>query len=279
MPSLYDGVDQLICDAFRIQDRQHLKRKSLKLEPLSDWEASRLVQALFDKIAENAPTRPRSASNQLWRSAREAKISDHNRSLEKMLEKSVAVLATQGHMPGWFNQCPVATGVVDPYADGGRRVDLVNLTGDTLRLIELKWHSDTPVSAFLEVLEYGLAYLLARNRRHEFNLDGHTLMQDHVDMVRLEVVGPRAFFAGSDHAELFAAMDKALRKLAAEQSNEISMSLDALVFPAWFDRVPFGSGKEVKEKCGSRVLTDEGRRVCEAFEQLASSENPSKQPP
>ena len=106
MPSLYDGFDQLICDAFRIQDRQHLKRKSLKLEPLSDWEASRLVQALFDKVAENAPTRPRFASNQLWRSTREAKISDNNRSLEKMLEKSVAVLATKGTCRGGSTNVP-----------------------------------------------------------------------------------------------------------------------------------------------------------------------------
>lgn len=271
MPSLFDGTDRLICNALRIQDRQHLKRTSLKLDRLSDWAASRLVQALYDKIVENSPNIPRSASNELWRSTCEVKISDHNRSLEKMLEKSVALLARQGHMPGWFNQCPVATGIVDPYADGGRRIDLVNLSEGTLHLIELKWHSDTPVFALFEVLEYGLAYLLARNRRRQFNLDQQVLMQDRVDIVQLEVVGPPTFFANGDHTEVFAAIDKALRRLAAEQSNEISMSLDALIFPAWFDRLPFRSGKEVTAKCGTRALTDEGRQVCRAFEQLASA--------
>lgn len=153
----------------------------------------------------------------------------------------------------------------------------MHLADQTARLVELKWHSDTPVSALFEVLEYGLAYLLARIRRLEFDLGGQALMQDRVTEVRLEVVGPRAFYAVGHNPQLFKAIDKALRQLVAERSDEISMSLDALAFPPWFDRVPFESGKEVKDKCATSVFTDEGRRVCEAFEQLTSA--PSSRSP
>ena len=40
MPSLFAGTGSLICDALRIQDRQHLKRKTLTIEPepVNDFE-------------------------------------------------------------------------------------------------------------------------------------------------------------------------------------------------------------------------------------------------
>ena len=191
-----------------------------------------------------------------------------NQSPEKMLEKSVAILADQQHMRDWFNQCPVATGIADPYADGGRRIDLVQLSGRAVRLVELKWNSDTPVYALFEVLEYGLAYLLARIRRRDFGLSTQPLMLDRVDQVRLEVVGPQAFFHNRvrHQLEFFPSMDKALASFAAAQSDgALSMSLRALSFPAWFDRVPFASGQEVKEKCANPCVdlrrAQDSRRV------------------
>ena len=269
MPRLFAGTGSLNCDALRIQDRQHLKRKTLTIEPLSDAAAIRLVKGLFERIAVNSPDRPRSPSSELWRCTREMEIGLKNQNLEKMLEKSVAILADQQHMRGWFNQCPVATGIADPSADGGCRVDLVHLSGRAVRLVELKWKSHTPVYALFEVLEYGLAYLLARLRRRDFGLDTQPLMLDRVDQVRLEVVGPQAFFHNGVQLEFFAPIDKALASFAAAQSDgALSMSLHALSFPAWFDRVPFASGQEVKEKCANPALTDEGRSIRDAFDQL-----------
>ena len=175
-------------------------------------------------------------------------------------------------MPGWFNQCPVATGIADPHADGKRSVDLVHLSDHTLRLVELKWNGhDRPPLALFEVVEYGLAYLLARLHRRELGLEARPLMQDFVHHVRLEVVAPRAFFAGSGHRDLFSRMHNALARFAKMQTNgEWSMSLHPLAFPDSFDAVPFASGKAVKEEvCTRHTLSPEGRAVRDAFANLA----------
>ena len=157
MPSLFAGTDRLICDALDIAERDHLRRKTQDLQPLSDEAAFRLVQRLYCQIAGNYPGRVRSPSKELWRWTRATDLGDGNRTPEKMLEKAVAMLAGQAHMPDWANQCPVATGIADPSADGNRRVDLAHLASGTLRLVELKWESHTPAFALFEVLEYGLA--------------------------------------------------------------------------------------------------------------------------
>ena len=275
MPSLFAGTDPLICDALRIEDRKHLNYKSAKLEPLSDEIAFRLVQRLYGRIDHNFPGQARSPSEKLWRCRHATAIDDDNPRPETRLEKAVAILAHQGYMPGWFNQCPVATGIADPHADGKRSVDLVHLCGPTLRLVELKWprrarNRDTPPFALFEVLEYGLAYLLARMHKRELRLEARLLMQDSVHHVRLEVVAPRAFWAGTSHRDLFSPMHNALARFAKAQTNgDWSMSLHTLVFPDCFDTVPFDSGKAVREVCTRRPLSPEGHAVCDAFANLA----------
>ena len=48
------------------------------------------------------------------------------------------------------------------------------------------------------------------------------------------------------------------------------MSLDALAFPAWFDRPPFHDGAEVRHACDRPDLTSTGREIVEAFDGLTS---------
>ena len=273
MPSLFAGTDPLICHALRIKDRKHLNHKSAELEPLSDKTAFLLVKQLYNRIAENLQGQARPPSDKLWSCRRATCIRDDNTSPEKTLEKAVAILALQGHVPHWFNQCPVATGIVDPHADGKRSVDLVHLCGHMLRLVELKWwskrRSDTLPFALFEVLEYGLAYLLARMHKSELGLEARCLMQDSVQLVRLEVVAQCEFFRrNSRHRDLFSRMRNALAGFAkAQTSGEWSMSLHALVFPDAF--VPFASGRAVNEACAPGRLSPKGREVRDAFANLA----------
>lgn len=46
------------------------------------------------------------------------------------------------------------------------------------------------------------------------------------------------------------------------------MSLNALAFPAWFDRLPFSVGTEVHDSCHRLELTETGREIIEAFDGL-----------
>lgn len=273
MPSLFAGTDPLICDALCIDARERLKRKSTRLELLSDETAFRLVQRLYGRIDDNFAGEVRSPSEQLWCCRRATDICDYNPRPETMLEKAVAILAHQGHMPGWFNQCPVATGIADPSADRKRSVDLVHLCGPTLRLVELKWKNYTLPFALFEVLEYGLAYLLARLHKRALGLETRPLMQDSVRHVRLEVVAPRAFFAGTGHRDLVFRMHNALARFAKAQTNgDWSMSLHTPAFPEDFEAVPFASGKAVREVCARPTLSPGGRAVRDAFANLATLE-------
>ena len=267
MPSLFAGTDELICDRLGIQRRAQLSERSPRVAPLSDEDTILLVNDLYERMAGNAPVQPQSRSEMLWRCRRATDIADQNRSDETMLEKAVAILADQGHMPGWFNQCPVASGVSDASSDRKRAVDLVHVSGDAARLVELKWASNMPVHALFQILEYGLAYVLARLRKNELGLDGLPLMQArHVD---LDVVGPVRFFAPDNGSELFARIDKALAKFAETCSGGAwSMSLGARVFPGDFNRAPFEDGRAVKERCTTTSLTEEGRMVRDAFDNL-----------
>ena len=86
------------------------------------------MNGLYGRMAGNARAGTQRRSEQLWQCRRATDIADHNRSQEIILEKAVANLAEQGHMPGWFNQCPVASGIADPHEDKRRAVDLVHLS-------------------------------------------------------------------------------------------------------------------------------------------------------
>ena len=46
-------------------------------------------------------------------------------------------------------------------------------------------------------------------------------------------------------------------------------SSSALAFPEEFDRIPFENGQDVREKCDTNKLSDEGRMVRDAFARLA----------
>ena len=267
MPSLFSGADRLICRALGIDNRRQLDDQTLRLEPLSEERASCLVNRLYDQIMSNASGRIAARSEQLWQCRRAPDIADHNCSPEILLEKAVAQLAHKGHMRRWYNQCPAASGISDPHSDRRRAVDLVHLTGETARLVELKWASNTPAHALFQLLEYGLAYSFARFHMVELGLDDRPLMR--VRHVGLEVVAPCTYFSPGGWPDLFVRLDKALVGFVqARSGNAWSMSLRALSFPRNFNRVPFADGRDVNAKCRTCTLTDEGRIILDAFSGL-----------
>ena len=269
MPSLFDGTDQLICDVIGINGRNRLNHKTLPYIPLTDKKAYCLVNRLYKQMEANFPGKLVSQSEKLWCCRRETEIRDDNRNPETLLEKAVAMLADEDLMPGWFNQCPVASGIVDPRKDRRRAVDLIHLSDGKARLIELKWTSDTPVHALFQILEYGVAYVFARLHMRKFQLEKRQLMD--IDQIGLEVVGSREFFMKQTRSDFFAVMDKAVSKFAAEKTGgALSMSLGAFSFPKEFYRLPFENGGEVKEKCRNGSLSEEGATVRDAFSGLVS---------
>ena len=66
---------------------------------------------------------PSSTSERLWELRRATDMASHNPSDETMLEKAVVMLAANGHLHGWFNQCPTASGIGDPSRNRHSNVD------------------------------------------------------------------------------------------------------------------------------------------------------------
>ena len=227
---------------------------------------------IYDVIERNYPGSPISRSRELWKLRRACDICAHNVSPEKMLEKAVAMLGESCHMPKWFNQCPVASGIVGSKSNRKNAVDLVHWseTSGHARLIELKWESDNPPYARREILRYGVAYLFCRVHKDDLPLQGkfyRPLMDAH--SVALEVVAPSRFYVGHNEKDRFARFSRSLEDLASSKTGgTLSMSLNAFAFPEEFNQVPFNSGQHVKEKCLTEKLSSEGQMVRDAFSQL-----------
>ena len=228
------------------------------------------IAEILNQMDANIP-HPSSNSGSLWKLRRATNICSHNTSQEKMLERAVAMLAEKGHMPGWFNECPIASGIASTSADKRSCVDLVHWTrsGMRARLVELKWDSDSPSEAVRQILSYGAAYLFCREHRNRLPV-GRGSVMDACD-ISLQVTAPAGYYTepGLRHC-LSRARENLARFDIGSRIDGLSMSLDVLAFPEWFDRLPFANGEQVRAECGTAKLTEAGRKVRDAFDGLAS---------
>ena len=173
------------------------------------------IGEILRRMDKNCP-KPGSTSGKLWKLRRETDISSHNSAPETMLEKSVSMLAQNGHMQGWFNQCPTASGIGGPNRNRHSNVDLVRWkeADASAWLVELKWGSNTPCEAIQQVLRYGAAYLYCRKHRGELPVKDRPIMD--VRHIALCVLAPaRFYFNDPELANCFKKAQKGLRKLNA----------------------------------------------------------------
>ena len=226
------------------------------------------ISEIYEKLERNCPT-PSTKSKSLWELRRACEVASHNKRTETLLEKAVANLAYNGHMPGWYNQCPTASGIGDSSRYRHMNVDLVHWdrSSDRARLIELKVGSDDPRSALWQVLQYGAVYAFCRAYKGRLPL-GRDLRMGMMEAVHvsLEVVAPRCFYAGHDEAARVVRMQAHLDKFCRSRMDGASMSVRALAFPGKLPTLE--NGQAVKTLFGGGSLTDEGKRLREAFHGL-----------
>lgn len=227
------------------------------------------IGEIYRLMQENCPN-PWSHSEWLWKLRRATHISDHSERQETMLEKAVAMLAKNNHLPGWYNQCPAASGIGDSSRNRGSRIDLVHWseTDKQARLIELKWYSDSPYEAVQQILRYGAAYAFCRWHKSKLRVQDREIM--HARHVSLQVAAP-APYSNSVPLDCLSQAREGLKKFETELGIEaVSMSLDVLALPEWFDDLPFSNGAEVSATCNRKDLTEEGRAIRDAFDGLTS---------
>ena len=223
------------------------------------------IAKILKRMEANCP-RPSSTSRSLWHLRRATNVSGHQEAKETLLEKAVAMLAGKGHMPGWYNQCPTASGIGGSSNTRRSNVDLVHWSGNDgqAAFFELKWDSNSPTEAVEQILRYGAAYLFCRRHRNKLPVGNRELMV--ARDVALRVVAPSHYYDAD--ATFPGCLTRARASLEPLDAG-FSLSLDALAFPNGF-RLPFTNGAEVQRSCSTRELTDAGRKIVAAFDGLTS---------
>ena len=167
------------------------------------------------------------------------------------------MLAANGHMPGWFNQCRTASGIGGSSRTRHGNVHLVhwNAANGHARLVELKWDSDSPCEALRQILRYGAAYLFCRMHSDRLPVGRRAVMD--AREISLQVAAPARYYTESGlRDDLMRAREHLRRFDIGARMPGLSMSLDVLAFPEWFGTLPFAVGGQVRAACDAATLTD-----------------------
>ena len=167
---------------------------------------------------------PRPPQNSNYRWSKQLTMQAHN-SGEKRLEKLAASILNDD----WVNQVPVCSGFTWA-SEGKRAIDLARrISEHECEFIELKYARDHgganhPLYAIMEILEYGLVYLMARNNLLIIDADPQTYLRG-VNRINLVVLAPAEFFNEFEIAWLLNALNNGLAQLVERENLNIEMSL------------------------------------------------------
>lgn len=271
--SLFDGTDTIIENFFGLSDSETIdqltacRRVNAQKNTFTDYEA--LVSKLYNCIEGNRSDRTPSIEN--WRLDPVTTVSPQNKSPEVLLERAIALLATQGHLSGWYNQIPVASGLINESANKRTAIDLLYHSGKTAEFIELKWASNTPLFAAMEILRYGLAYLYSYVNQTELGYDSKELM--HLQKVTLSVLAPANYYADHDLVWLIQNLNEALQTFSRQKTNgSLSIYFKMTTFTNDFT-LPFMTGADVMDKCDSKNETETTRYLVDALNNRQSIES------
>lgn len=168
------------------------KGRSLTDQPTLDVKQT--IQRAMEALGTNIPAADWAPAQSNWKWEKSPRIASHNPSQEKTLEKLTTFLLNDC----WVNQVPVCNGLVANGRANACRIDLAHRVADReYELIELKFGtegtsgSDHPLFAALEVVHYGLMYLLFRQRQFQRQRDHHML---DANKIKLIVLAPAAWY-------------------------------------------------------------------------------------
>jgi hypothetical protein len=220
----FQGVDAI---ANRLFDTESVGHRTLLLRhegsPPSFSTGFELSREICSKIEQNFAAILKDAmflndaminrSRENWRLVSPGtKCAEENKAREVGLERAlVAACQSQGRTD-WWNQVPVASGLLGGRAGRKRAIDLVHRRSDkAYDFVELKLDSDTPIYAAIEIMEYGLLWLFSRQARSQLRYT-HKNLLDAEDVV-LSVLALPAFYGNADYRAFGEGINAALRDL------------------------------------------------------------------
>ncbi|HCO26692.1 MAG TPA: hypothetical protein DIT97_28125, partial [Gimesia maris] len=128
-----------------------------------------------------------------------------------------------------MNQVPVCSGFTWAI-ESKRAIDIARrLSESECEFIELKYARDAgganhPLFAAIEILEYGLAFLMARQNSLIKDAEQQKYLRG-VSKINLVVLAPAEFFEGFELAWLLNAFNDGLAQLVEDENLQIEMSL------------------------------------------------------
>lgn len=247
------GVDEVINQHLSIGKygfRHDKTAQSLKVQP-PGFSATTLLDALIDRLENNLRAKRESAqessgtklgaSKENWREKSPREF-HQDRKPERALEHWIANEAgPEDDTWTWWNQMPIASGLVGYRSDRTRAVDLACKNKNDkshYRLIELKQdrNAGSPLFSLMEIALYGLVYFALRK-----NSDAEWLAEDWLNnaifsaqKIELCVLAPHDYFGEGRYNlrwledELSAAV---AIKCKEHFGSELTMSLASYVLP------------------------------------------------
>ena len=269
------GVDRIIFEQLnggKIGEPPHYGNpsfcRSLKDSSLSDLDGLDLVTKICYQIADNLsePKLGRIPSKENWRWKKNPMIKEAqngktgNSSSEVGLEKAIVKISPQiwPEVSEWSNQAPTSSGLLGRYSDRKRAIDLVHRWQDgeyvDYEFIELKVDSNNPVSAAMEIMVYGMLYVLSRDHIEEMRYASELNPLLWARNIHLQVLAPHKYYSGYNLARFEKTLDEALGDFLRLKKRRFRMRFEFQEFPQQFHP--------------RKVLKDIGSRDCQIVEAL-----------
>ena len=204
----------------------------LQAQPVQ-FNMENMIETMVSCIESNWKQSPRrqtaaKISTENWRFTKQQYITENNPSLEKQLEKAIV----QQTNDDWVNQVPTASGLYNATHDKHRNIDLVHqITSKQYEFIELKFKSDTPLKAAIEVLLYGVLYVFARLHPNTYDKT-HKLLK--AEKIHLCVLAPYFYYEPYQLKWLTPAFNAGLQAYLANQNFNLKMDFQFKAFPSDF---------------------------------------------
>lgn len=242
---------------------KHLKCfQRLKLERVPNDFGCRLVSTIYKQVNSNWSPRDRDRQDRKIRSSQNFRFVPQFNSRKQVatsaksytevsLERRIVEVAEQQWPGTWANQVPTGSGLLNSVRDTHRNIDLACRRKDgSVELIELKviTESGHPLFAALEILQYGILYMLYRI--HELKqLEPPNSIPKFLDAkaIHLRVLAPLSYYGQSKAAEGMLALlemviTTGLSGFLAEHEDE----LDHLKMNFQFESFPSGFMQDQK---------------------------------
>ena len=195
-----------------------------------NFDAETMLRRLLDQIRINLECRnTESTSQSNWRDDPLRKISPNNKSTEVRLERAIAALDRKPR--DWWNQMPIASGIVRSQADRRRAIDLIHDCSDgdnEFDFIELKIDSDNPLFALMEIVLYGLVYLALRTQPDALSQASRDARVFKAEKINLRVLAPGDYYKPYSLDWLHDELNAALATITREQfAGRLSMTVSS----------------------------------------------------